>query len=206
MERSEQQIKIASDQKIILIGQTGAGKTTLINMMVNILGGVDYEGERKIAIPQDIKISSYDRKQSKTLSLGCNIGQFKGLQSEVQANQSSSQTQMPSAYKILDKSTNIKLTLIDTPGLSDTEGNNDQQHIGNIPNYLKAIEGVNTICLVNTGSQSRLSNSLVWEERCRLLQGKRGGQVCQVRPQRQSTGRRTYRIYGNQKRFKHNFP
>ena len=161
MDRSEQQIKIASDHKILLIGQTGAGKTTLVNMMVNIQGGVKFEGERKIAIPQDIKISSYDRKQSKTLSLGCNIGQFKGLQSEVQANQSSSQTQMPSVYKILDKSTNKQLTLIDTPGLSDTEGSKkDEQHINNILSYLISIGGVNTICLVHKASQARLSNSL----------------------------------------------
>lgn len=54
MDRSEQQIKIASDHKILLIGQTGAGKTTIVNMMVNIQGGVKYEGERKIAIPQNI--------------------------------------------------------------------------------------------------------------------------------------------------------
>ena len=161
MDRSEQQIKIASDHKILLIGQTGAGKTTMVNMLVNIQGGVKYEGERKIAIPQNIKISSYDRKQSKTLSLDCNIGQFKGLQSEVQANQSSSQTQMPSVYKILDKSTNKQLTLIDTPGLSDTEGSKkDQEHINNILSYLIAIGGVNTICLVHKASQSRLSNSL----------------------------------------------
>ena len=161
MDRSEQQIKIASDHKILLIGQTGAGKTTIVNMMVNIQGGVKYEGERKIAIPQNIKISSYDRKQSKTLFLDCNIGQFKGLQSEVQANQSSSQTQMPSVYKILDKSTNKQLTLIDTPGLSDTEGSKkDEQHINNILSYLISIGGVNTICLVHKASQARLSNSL----------------------------------------------
>ena len=162
MDRSEQHIKIASDHKILLIGQTGAGKTTLNNVLVNILGGVDFENERKIAISQKLELSSYDGEQSKTISLDCNIDEFKELQSEVQANQSSSQTQMPSVYKILDKSTNKQLTLIDTPGLSDTDGSNkDQQHINNILSYLISIGGVNAICLVHKASQARLSNSLM---------------------------------------------
>ena len=161
MDRSEQQIKITSDHKILLIGQTGAGKTTFINMMVNIIGGVDYEDERKIAISQKLELSSYGGEQSKTISLDCNIDEFKGLQSEVHSDQSSSQTQMPSVYKILDKSTNKQLTVIDTPGLSDTEGlKKDQEHINNILSYLISIGGVNTICLVHKASQARFSNSL----------------------------------------------
>jgi polynucleotide 5'-kinase involved in rRNA processing len=163
MESEDQQEKITiqASHSTLVLGQSGAGKSTFLNMSINILSGVAYEDERKIAITQRLKIQSYDDKNEETLEMLCNIDQFKLLQTDVQGSQALSQTQYPSGYKILDKSTKKQLILIDTPGLSDSKGGiADKNNIENIINSIIAVGGVNAICLVHNATTPRVTTGL----------------------------------------------
>ena len=72
-----------------------------------------------------------------------------------------SQTTMPMIYQIKDESTGKQLTIVDTPGLNDTNGNStDEQHIQSIIHAIFLVGGVHMICIVNRASEARLTNSI----------------------------------------------
>ena len=82
---------------LMLVGATGAGKTTLINAMVNYLFGVEWEDDFR----------------------------FKMIVEEAAKDQSKSVTKWITAYTISAQEGSpvpYTLTIIDTPGFGDTEG------------------------------------------------------------------------------------
>ena len=89
---------------LMVVGATGAGKSTLINGMVNYLLGVKWENEFR----------------------------FKLITDEVSKSQAHSQTQMVTAYTFYwEKGSPLgcNLTIIDTPGFGDTRGLERDQEI-----------------------------------------------------------------------------
>ena len=165
----KKQFSIEKDLKMLFIGQTGAGKSTLINMIVNKLFEVDYEGQRKVAIPFTEKFVYQDStNKTKTITnrVQCNIDEFKDLSTEAMdkkgavKSESKSQTTFPMIYGIKDSLTNKQITIIDTPGLNDTEGSNvDEQHIHEIISTLFSAGGVHMVCLVHNATDARLMQS-----------------------------------------------
>ena len=86
-----------SDKVLMVVGATGAGKTTLINGMVNYIFNVNWEDEFRFKLITDESVNS----------------------------QAHSQTSMISAYKIYPQegsAIDFTLTIVDTPGFGDTRG------------------------------------------------------------------------------------
>jgi energy-coupling factor transporter ATP-binding protein EcfA2 len=163
MEQKEKtKFTIEKDTKLLLIGETGAGKSTTVNTVVSLLHGLGYEDERKVAIPQEINIEPYDGSYATRLKMPCNIPQFEGLSTEQKGGrQNVSQTQEPRVYKLLDKSTGKQLSIIDTPGLGDTRGvSQDDKNVNQILHSIFSMQGVNGICLVHNSSKSRLTHGV----------------------------------------------
>jgi energy-coupling factor transporter ATP-binding protein EcfA2 len=163
MEQKEKtKFTIEKDTKLLLIGETGAGKSTTVNTVVSLLHGLGYEDERKVAIPQEINIEPYDGSNATRLKMPCNIPQFEGLNTEQKGGgQNVSQTQEPRVYKLLDKSTGKQLSIIDTPGLGDTRGvTQDDKNVNQILHAIFSMQGVNGICLVHNSSKSRLTSGV----------------------------------------------
>ena len=120
----------------MVVGATGAGKTTLINGMVNYILGVEWEDDFR----------------------------FKLIADEAGKSQAHSQTKLITAYtlhKMEGSPLPYKLTIIDTPGFGDTEGLERDRFITNqireffsMPNGIAHLDGIG---FVTQSSLARLT-------------------------------------------------
>lgn len=119
--------------KIVLVGATGAGKTTLINSMVNFLFGVECKDTFRYKLNKDDK----------------------------EADQTQSDTKEITEYFIPLKDHEYDLIIVDTPGFGDTGGIEvDTINMKNFNNYLafnKKKESIDLILFVVKSSTTRLT-------------------------------------------------
>ncbi|XP_026109123.1 uncharacterized protein LOC113081264 [Carassius auratus] len=118
---------------ILLVGETGVGKTTLINSMVNYLLGVKFED-----------------------------GIWYEITEEAAGDQSESQTSEITMYEVFPIRGPISLTIIDTPGYGDTRGlDKDLEVAENLATLFQNNDGVcevDAVCFVTQASKNRLSD------------------------------------------------
>ena len=123
--------KTKSTKTILIVGATGAGKSTLINTMVNFMLGVKWEDKVWFQITEE------DEKKS----------------------QAKSQTSAITVYEL--ETSSSRLRIIDTPGYGDTNGIKFDQRIAeNLYMLFRSEEGIHEIeavCLVVKASQNRLT-------------------------------------------------
>ncbi|XP_038574884.1 uncharacterized protein si:ch73-170d6.2 [Micropterus salmoides] len=124
------------NRTIMVLGATGAGKSTLINGMINYILGVEWEDSYRFKL--------VDEDQSKS--------------------QAESQTSEVTVYKINHHEgfkTEYSLTIVDTPGFGDTRGiERDRQITEQLRNLFSAELGVSEIdavCFVAQASLPRLT-------------------------------------------------
>lgn len=123
---------------IMVLGETGSGKSTLINGMINYILGIEWD-------------DSY---------------RFKLVNEDPARSQAESQTSEVNVYK-LDHQEGFKidysLTIIDTPGFGDTRGiERDKMIVEQLRNLFSAKDGVSTIdavCFVAQAGSARLTAS-----------------------------------------------
>ncbi|XP_016112848.1 uncharacterized protein [Sinocyclocheilus grahami] len=118
---------------VLLVGETGVGKTTLINSMVNYLLGVRFEDEIWYEITE-----------------------------EAARDQSESQTSEITMYEVFPGKSPMALTIIDTPGYGDTRGlDKDLEVAENLATLFQSNDGVrevDAVCFVIEASKNRLSD------------------------------------------------
>ncbi|KAL3055780.1 hypothetical protein OYC64_018466 [Pagothenia borchgrevinki] len=126
------------NRTIMVLGATGAGKTTLINGMINYILGVEWEDPYRFML--------VDEDQSKS--------------------QAESQTSEVTVYKINHQEgfkIPSSLTIVDTPGFGDTRGiKRDKEITEQIRNLFSSERGVSEIdavCFVAQASLARLTPS-----------------------------------------------
>ncbi|XP_040911714.1 uncharacterized protein si:ch73-170d6.2 isoform X1 [Toxotes jaculatrix] len=124
------------NRTIMVLGATGAGKSTLINGMINYILGVEWD--------DSFRFKLVDEGQSKS--------------------QAESQTSEVTAYKINHQDgfkINYSLTIVDTPGFGDTRGiERDKMIVEQLRNLFSAQLGVSEIdavCFVAQASLARLT-------------------------------------------------
>ncbi|XP_016333563.1 uncharacterized protein LOC107681753 [Sinocyclocheilus anshuiensis] len=118
---------------ILLVGETGVGKTTIINTMVNYLLNVTFENEI-----------------------------WNEITEEETRDQSESQTSEITMYEIFPVKNPMSLTIIDTPGYGDTRGlDKDLEVAENLATLFQSNDGVrevDAVCFVTQASKNRLSD------------------------------------------------
>ncbi|XP_060770574.1 uncharacterized protein LOC132881753 [Neoarius graeffei] len=132
----QQNIKM-QNKILLMVGETGAGKTTLINAVVNYILGVKFTDEVWFEITEE-------GKNNQT------------------SDQTETQTTQITVYEVFAQDYPICLTIIDTPGYGDTRGTDmDKQIAKNLCKLFRNDNGVkeiDAVCLVVKASENRLSD------------------------------------------------
>lgn len=130
--------QVTSNRTIMVLGATGAGKSTLINGMINYILGVEWQDSYRFKLVDEGQLTS----------------------------QAHSQTSEVTVYKINHREgfkIDHSLTIIDTPGFGDTRGiARDREITEQLRNLFSAEHGVSEIdavCFVAQASLARLTPS-----------------------------------------------
>ena len=114
---------------ILIVGETGSGKSTLVNAMANWAAGVGYDDAVRYRIVK-----------------------------EPVQDQAFSQTQKVTKYMVACEKYSFVLRLIDTPGFGDTSGvERDEQITQNVYETLQKEEEIHAVCFVAAASSPRLT-------------------------------------------------
>ena len=120
----------------MIVGAIGAGKTTMINRMINHLFDVNYTDPFRFQLMTD-----------------------EMEESEI------SQTTDIHKYTINHKSYSYKLTIIDTPGICSTTGKNEDKNTLEKIRYLfesGIVEAINAVCIVEKYNTPRLTENQIY--------------------------------------------
>ncbi|CAG2101450.1 unnamed protein product [Medioppia subpectinata] len=137
------QISRKKEITILLLGETGVGKSTFINALVNYLSFESLDaanGQPICLIPTRIPVRVVLGEQD---------------MNENTDDPTKSATQYPKCYKFQDD--NIVLNIIDTPGIGDTEGmDQDNKNMQNILNFISNYKEINAFCVLLKPNEARL--------------------------------------------------
>jgi len=148
--------------KAVVVGKSGAGKSTFINMVANLCNKTGYNDDRLVAITQGFNLQAEDGGEIQKVVMKCNMPQFNHLQTDdVEAGQAKSQTQKCSEYTFDGRE--YLLTLVDTPGIGDTRGVNQDKINGvMISDQVAKMGSFDAIILLYKGDDVRKDLSVTY--------------------------------------------
>jgi len=143
-----------SDINILLLGQTGVGKTTFINAFTNYLSYDSFtsalQGEIISLIPASFHVMNPKTFQSTKIHIG-NPDMNEHADDRGQSN-----TQACQSYKFIFGNRNLRL--IDAPGIGDTRGlEQDAKNFEHILAFISQYKYLNGICILLKPNEERLN-------------------------------------------------
>uniref|UniRef100_A0A183C162 G domain-containing protein n=1 Tax=Globodera pallida TaxID=36090 RepID=A0A183C162_GLOPA len=158
MDKELDRLNNRGDVNILLLGETGGGKSTLINALVNYLKHATMEdalGENNIdwLIPARFSTEEYD-SSGYSMPKDVFVGEMTKDECLLPGK---SQTKFPKAYIIPSKDGN-KIRLIDAPGIGDTGGTEeDNVNFSNTLSFISELSQLHGICILLRPNHTRLS-------------------------------------------------
>lgn len=145
-------MKPGREINILLLGETGVGKSTFINAFVNYLkfdSLEEAENEKlEYLIPCRFVITDDDYNEKQVV-----LGEDKNENFET----GQSSTQFPKAHVISFENKQPKVRIIDTPGIGDTGGiEQDKKNLQNLLDYISQYEHLHAICILLKPNNARL--------------------------------------------------
>ena len=139
---------------ILLLGQTGVGKSTFINGLINYLCNDTFQealnDEIQFVIPSSFSLIDNASFEDKTITIG------KNDEYETFAQTGHSCTQQCRSFVFPIGQRNLRI--IDTPGIGDTRGlDQDTKNFHDILTYISQYEHLNAICILSKPNEERLS-------------------------------------------------
>ncbi|PNP55891.1 hypothetical protein FNYG_15420 [Fusarium nygamai] len=150
-------------RNILVLGQTGVGKSTFINSFVNFLTFETFDeakSARKLEykVPCSFSVSHWNPSdqdqelENQTIRVGSGDDEYDGTNGD-------SATQRTSVYRVTYNG--IKYRIIDTPGIGDTRGPEiDSKNIKDIMNTLKRYEELHGILILVKTNEARLTPTI----------------------------------------------
>jgi len=144
---------MSTDINILLLGQTGVGKTTFINAFANYLihHSLDdaVKGEFQVLIPASFTYMDRETFAERQI----NIGTPHESEQTTVVGESCTKECRSFVFRINNKN----LRLIDTPGIGDTQGVlQDEKNFANILACISQYEHLNGICILLKPNEDRL--------------------------------------------------
>ena len=149
------QISAANIVNVLLLGQTGIGKTTFINSLANYMLHESLDAalktETKVLIPCKIKIHDQNG-EPKTLDIKNSLLD----EGEKNFKDGVSSTQNVKSYVIYCPSLNRKIRILDTPGIADTRGREkDSENMKDIINALNELKTLSAVIFLLKPNEDR---------------------------------------------------
>jgi GTPase SAR1 family protein len=144
-------LKQQKEINILLLGETGVGKSTFINAFANYLTYETMEeaekGELISLIPTEFTVTDADY-QERRVKIGDDINEINKI--------GQSATQQCKAYCFTYG--NILVRLIDTPGVGDTRGiEQDKMNFANLLSFIGEYDEIHLICILLKPNNSRIT-------------------------------------------------
>ncbi|CAG8512122.1 11302_t:CDS:1, partial [Acaulospora colombiana] len=139
---------------ILLLGETGVGKSTFINAFANYLKFDSLDdaksGDMEVLIPSKFTLTNENYEQ-RVIQVGEQVDDGEQLEnSEMSATQKCKYYAFYAANKVIK--------LIDTPGVGDTRGvDQDAKNFENVLLYISNYQNLNGICILLKPNNSRLT-------------------------------------------------
>ncbi|KAJ8910297.1 hypothetical protein NQ315_002459 [Exocentrus adspersus] len=150
-------LKLKDDQfiNILLLGETGVGKSTFINSLANYLTYSDFKKAEKetlvILIPSKCEVKD-KHDEYHIINIGSEEDQNECLDTGMSA------TQDVKSYVFPISNGNIKVRLIDTPGIGDVRGvAQDNINCENILDYIGQLHELHAICYLFKPTNPRIT-------------------------------------------------
>lgn len=141
-----------TEMNVLLLGETGVGKSTFINAFVNYLQFDSLQqaeqGEPTILIPTSFPITSGENCEEFIVHFGTD---------DLNEHEGQTVTQSCKSY-IFELNNRLRLRLIDTPGVGDSRGAAyDAKNMDHILHYINDLPHLNAVCLLLKPSTSRMN-------------------------------------------------
>lgn len=144
------------DINILLLGETGAGKSTFINSVFNYLQFEEFTKAEHEHVNVMIPVS-FMIEDKNGVEKSVKMGPKNDANETLSAGESATQAVKTYSFTVKTKENKeIMVRLIDTPGMGDTRGvNADEKNCENILSYINRLHHLHAICYLTKSQQSR---------------------------------------------------